>query len=47
MNKILRFIRDHETIMSIIALVYNFLGFNKYKGKRNLKFERGGGIHAS
>ena len=42
MNKILRFIRDHETIMSMIALVYNFLELNKYKGKRNLKFERGG-----
>lgn len=42
MNKILRFIRDHENIMNIIAMVYNFWGFNKYKRKRKLKFERGG-----
>lgn len=42
MRKVEKFIRDHEEIMCFLAIIYNFFGLNKIKGRKTLKINQEG-----
>ena len=37
-----RYVRDHEGLMKVLALIYRIVGFNSIKGKSDMKFFWGG-----
>lgn len=47
MEKLKRYIRDHESLMKFLAMVYSFFSFNSVKGRRGVKIHRGGGVLSS
>lgn len=42
-----RYVRDHEGLMKLLALIYRVTGFNSIKGKSNMEISWGGGIHTA
>lgn len=42
MEKIKRFVRNHESLMYALAVIYRFCGLNRIKGKPGLKISWGG-----
>lgn len=37
-----RYVRDHEGLMKVLALIYRIVGFNSIKGKSDMKILWGG-----
>ena len=37
-----RYVRDHEGLMKVLALIYRIVGFNSIKGKSDMKILGGG-----
>lgn len=40
-----RYVRDHEGLMKVLALIYRIVGFNSIKGKSDMKILWGGYSH--
>lgn len=37
-----RYVRDHEGLMKVLAVIYRIVGFNSIKGKSDMKILWGG-----
>ena len=42
MEKLKKYIRDHDSLMRVLAVIYNLFGFNSVKGRKGVKIHRGG-----
>lgn len=42
-----RYVRDHEGLMKVLALIYRIVGFNSIKGKSDMRIVCGGGIRTA
>lgn len=42
-----RYVRNHEGLMKVLAVIYRIVGFNSIKGKSDMKILWGGGIRTA